>query len=139
MMYSRQTAGEVQDVVDKLQQAASENQFGVLGIHNLKEKMEAKGVEFGTECQVLEVCNPKQAKKVLEQNMSISTALPCRISVWREGDKVTVATIRPTILLCSNRQSLRKSRRRLNRPSFVLSIRLVAETKERVKHNRLKS
>lgn len=99
MMYSRQTAGEVQDVVDKLQQAASENQFGVLGIHNLKEKMEAKGVEFGTECQVLEVCNPKQAKKVLEQNMSISTALPCRISVWREGDKVTVATIRPTILL----------------------------------------
>lgn len=99
MIYSRQTTGKVQDIVDKLQQAASENQFGVLGVHNLKEKMEAKGVEFGTECQVVEVCNPKQAKQVLERNMSISTALPCRVSVWQQGDKVTVATIRPTVLL----------------------------------------
>jgi uncharacterized protein (DUF302 family) len=71
----------------------------VLGIYNLKEKMANKGVEFGPECQIVEVCNPNQAKKVLEGNMSISTALPCRISVWRENDKVKVSTIKPTYLL----------------------------------------
>lgn len=31
--------------------------------------------------------------------MSISTALPCRISTYEEGDKIKVATIRPTLLL----------------------------------------
>jgi len=98
MIYLKETSGSVQEIVEKLRQAASQNQFGVLGVHNLKEKMAAKGVEFGPECQVLEVCNPKQAKRMLEGNMNLSTALPCRISVWQQGDKVKVATIKPTIL-----------------------------------------
>jgi uncharacterized protein (DUF302 family) len=61
--------------------------------------MGAKGVDFACECQVMEVCNPHKAKEVLEENMSISTALPCRISVYEEDSKVKVATIRPTMLL----------------------------------------
>ena len=28
--------------------------------------------------------------------MSISTALPCRISLYQEGDRVKIATLRPT-------------------------------------------
>jgi uncharacterized protein (DUF302 family) len=99
MLYSKETVGTVEGTVEKIEQAAAENQFGVLGIYNLKEKMADKGVEFGPECRIVEVCNPKQAKKVLEGNMSISTALPCRISVWQEGDKTKVATIKPTLLL----------------------------------------
>ena len=31
------------------------------------------------------MCNPHQAKKVLEANPEISTALPCRISRYEEG------------------------------------------------------
>ena len=99
MLYSKETTGTVQEVVEKIRQAASQNQFGVLEVFDLKEKMADKGVEFGPECQIVEVCNPMQAKKVLEANMSISTALPCRISVYQEGDKVKVATLKPTILL----------------------------------------
>lgn len=34
-------------------------------------------------------------KKVLEQNMSVSTALPCRISIYEEGGKTIPATLRP--------------------------------------------
>lgn len=41
----------------------------------------------------------KQAKKVLEQNMSVSTALPCRISIYEEGGKTILATLRPTTRL----------------------------------------
>jgi hypothetical protein len=33
------------------------------------------------------VCQSKQAKKVLDENMSVSTALPCRISIYEEGGK----------------------------------------------------
>ncbi|WP_254257808.1 DUF302 domain-containing protein [Methylobacter tundripaludum] len=46
-----------------------------------------------------EVCQPQQAKKVLEQDMSISTALPCRISIYEEEGKTVLATLKPTTLL----------------------------------------
>lgn len=48
---------------------------------------------------IFEVCQPQQAKKVLEQNMSVSTALPCRISIYEEDGKTTLATLKPTTLL----------------------------------------
>jgi uncharacterized protein (DUF302 family) len=60
--------------------------------------MTAKGVQFGPQCCIIEVCNPMQAKKVLEKNMTISSALPCRISVYQEAGKVKVITLRPTVL-----------------------------------------
>lgn len=99
MIHVRETEGSIESVVERLEKAAAENQFGVLGVHDLKEKMAAKGVDFTCECRVMEVCNPRKAKEVLEENMSISTALPCRISIYEEHDKVKVATIRPTLLL----------------------------------------
>ncbi len=68
-------------------------------VHDLKAKMKEKGVEFDRDCLIFEVCNPQQAKKVLEKNAEISTALPCRISVYQEGERVTLATIKPTVML----------------------------------------
>jgi uncharacterized protein (DUF302 family) len=61
--------------------------------------MTKKGVEFQPECLIFEVCQPQQAKRVLDQNMSISTALPCRISIYEEGGKTILATLKPTTLL----------------------------------------
>ena len=82
-----------------LQSAVQANHFGVMQVHNLKETMTKKGVEFARECLIFEVCQPQQAKKVLDQNMSISTALPCRISIYEEGGKTILATLKPTTLL----------------------------------------
>jgi len=82
-----------------LQAAVQANHFGVMQVHNLKETMTKKGVEFTRECLVFEVCQPQQAKKVLDLDMSISTALPCRISVYEEDGKTILATLKPTTLL----------------------------------------
>lgn len=82
-----------------LEAAASRHKFGVLAIHNLKETMAKKGVDFAKECLIYEVCNPVQAKRVLEANPSISTALPCRIAVFEEGDHTKLSTLKPTALL----------------------------------------
>jgi uncharacterized protein (DUF302 family) len=82
-----------------LQAAVQANHFGVMQVHNLKETMAKKGVEFGRECLIFEVCQPQQAKKVLDQNMSVSTALPCRITIYEEGGKTILATLKPTTLL----------------------------------------
>ena len=87
------------DVARDLEQAVTRHKFGVLGVHDLKAKMAEKGVPFARECRVFEVCNPHQAKKVLEANLEISTALPCRISVYEEGAATKLATIKPTAMI----------------------------------------
>ncbi len=86
-------------VAADLEKAVANHKFGILGIHDLKAKMAEKGVDFARECRVYEVCNPHQAKKVLETNLEISTALPCRISLYEEGGRVKLATILPTALI----------------------------------------
>lgn len=99
MLYEKEAKGTIDEVVTKIEEAAAANQFGVLGIHDLKQKMNAKGVDFGPECRVLEICNPGKAKTVLEADISISNALPCRISVYEAEGKVKVSTLKPTQLL----------------------------------------
>jgi uncharacterized protein (DUF302 family) len=89
----------VTEAAAALQAAVQANHFGVMQVHNLKETMNKKGVEFNSECLIFEVCHPQQAKKVLEQDMSVSTALPCRISIYEEEGKTVLATLKPTTLL----------------------------------------
>ena len=93
------TTKTVDESAAALQAAVEANHFGVMQIHNLKETMTKKGVEFANECLIFEVCQPQQAKKVLDLNMSISTALPCRISVYEENGRTILATLKPTTLL----------------------------------------
>ena len=93
------TDKNVSEAAAALQAAVQANHFGVMQVHNLKETMAKKGVEFAHECLIFEVCEPQQAKKVLDQNMGVSTALPCRISIYEERGKTILATLKPTTLL----------------------------------------
>jgi len=86
-------------VAKDLEEAVVRHKFGVLGVHDLKAKLAEKGVAFSRECRVFEVCNPHQAKKVLDVNLEISTALPCRISLYEEGGVTKLAALRPTALI----------------------------------------
>jgi uncharacterized protein (DUF302 family) len=99
MLIKLSTNKTVGDAAAALEAAVQANRFGVMQIHNLKETMAGKGVELARECLIFEVCQPQQAKKVLDQNMSLSTALPCRISIYEEGGKTVLATLKPTTLL----------------------------------------
>jgi uncharacterized protein (DUF302 family) len=99
MLYVIESSKPLDRVGEDLQVAVARHKFGVLGVHDLKAKMAEKGVAFARECRIFEVCNPHQAKTVLEANLAISTALPCRISVYEEGGITKLATIKPTALI----------------------------------------
>ena len=99
MLVKLSTDKTVTEAAAALQDAVQANHFGIMQVHNLKETMNKKGVEFNSECLIFEVCHPQQAKKVLEQDMSVSTALPCRISIYEEEGKTVLATLKPTTLL----------------------------------------
>ena len=99
MLVKLSTNKTVSEAAAALQAAVQANHFGVMQVHNLQETMVKKGVDFERECLIFEVCQPQQAKKVLDQNMSVSTALPCRISIYEEGGKTILATLKSTTLL----------------------------------------
>lgn len=99
MLHIVESAKPLEQVAAALEAAVARHQFGVLGVHDLKAKMAEKGVPFGRECRIFEVCNPQQAKQVLEANLAIATALPSRIAVYDEGGKTKLTTIKPTALL----------------------------------------
>ena len=96
MLYEVETKKSIEQIDQALRAAAAKHQFGVLGVHDLKEAMEKKGVAFGNTCLVYEVCNPQQAKKVLELNGAFSSMLPCRISIYGAGDGYRLSTVLPT-------------------------------------------
>ena len=99
MLIKLTTKKTVSEAAAALHASVEANHFGVMHVHNLKETMAKKGVEFSHECRIFEVCQPQQAKKVLDENMGVSTALPCRISIYEEGGKTILATLKPTVLL----------------------------------------
>ncbi len=99
MLFTLTTGKTVSVAAVALEAAVTANHFGVMHVHNLQETMAKKDVAFDHECLIFEVCQPQQAKKVLEENMSVSAALPCRISIYEEGGRTTLATLKPTILL----------------------------------------
>jgi uncharacterized protein (DUF302 family) len=74
-------------------------EFGVLHIHDLGETLRSKGISFNEECKVFEVCNPKQAAKVLAIDMALNMALPCRISVFTENGATKIGLIKPAQML----------------------------------------
>jgi uncharacterized protein (DUF302 family) len=63
MLVKLSTDRTVRQAAAALQTAVQANHFGVMQVHNLKETMEKKGVEFGHECLIFEVCQPQQAKR----------------------------------------------------------------------------
>ena len=70
MLFKLSTDKSVNETAAALQAAVIANRFGVMQVHNLRETMTKKGVEFSRECLIFEVCQPQQAKKVFEQNMN---------------------------------------------------------------------
>lgn len=101
MYYIVDTEKPFEQAAQDLEAAVTRHGFGVLHIHDLGATLRGKGIDFGEECQVFEVCNPGQAAKVLATDMRLNMALPCRISVFTEGPKTRIGLIRPVDMLAT--------------------------------------
>ncbi len=99
MKIIRKTSKTVEQAVEDLSQAIADHKFGVMHVHDLHGTLNKKGVPFDRKCQVLEVCNPVQAAKVLNDDMDMNMALPCRISVYEKDGETLIGMLSPTALL----------------------------------------
>jgi len=101
MLFTLDSTLPFTEIQRRLEESAAAHKFGILTVHNLAETMRKKSVELGSECYIFEVCNPVQAKRVLDAHPAVSTALPCRISVYGSEGHYTLATLLPTALMAS--------------------------------------
>ena len=99
MYYIVETNKTFDSAANDLEVAVKNNGFGLLHVHNLGATLRSKGIDFAEECKVFEVCNPQQASKVLDLDMRLNMALPCRISVYTENNKVKIGYIKPIEML----------------------------------------
>lgn len=84
-----------------LDAAVRRNGFGVLHVHDLGGTLRGKGLDFGNECRIFEVCNPVQAARVLGADMRLAMALPCRIAVYTQDAGTHIGLIRSVPLLAA--------------------------------------
>src|SRR2546428_12475206 len=93
MLHKVESRKRLSEVAQDLEAACQKYKFA---IHDLKEDMQQKGIKFNLHCLVYEVSGPPQSGEGSEANGEMSTALPCRVSVYRQGSGVTLVAIRPT-------------------------------------------
>ncbi len=101
MYYIVETKKSFSQAATDLEAAVLHHGFGVLHIHDLGTTLRSKGIAFDEECKIFEVCNPKQAAKVLATDMRLNMALPCRISVFTEQGTTKIGLIKPAQMLSS--------------------------------------
>ena len=108
MKYIVETKKSMEQVSEDLIQSVNDHKFGVLHFYNLKEIITSKGIDSQNECKVFEVCNPNIAQNLMNIDMSLNLALPCRISIYEENEKIFIGMIKPKSLLIqlSNAESL---------------------------------
>lgn len=99
MLFQLDSKRSMDEIQKELEASTVRHKFGVIAVHDLQETMRKKDVELAMECKIFEICNPHQAKKVLESEGAISTALPCRISVYGNKGAYKLATMLPTVMM----------------------------------------
>ena len=99
MLIQLHTDKTVKEAAEALHIAVEAHHFGVMQVHDLRETMWKKGVELAHECLIFEVCQPQQAARVLEADMALNMALPCRISVYTEAGQTKIGMVSPVAML----------------------------------------
>lgn len=99
MYYIASTAKSVDEAARDIQEAVRRHGFGVLHVLDLTQTLTQKGYPLEPQCRIFDVCNPQQATRVLQRDMRLNMALPCRISVFDDEHGTKIGAIRPTELL----------------------------------------
>ena len=89
----------VDQAAQDFEEAVSRNGFGVLHVYNLKETLQNKGFPREEEIRVYEICNPARATEVLDVDIEMNMALPCRVSVYSADGRTHIGMINPSNML----------------------------------------
>lgn len=97
--YTVETEKGMEEAIQSIEKSLKEDNFGVLWMFDIKEKLNEKGLEFNRSFKVLEVCNPEEAQRVLNENNMAGYFLPCKIVVFEDNGRTKIGMPKPTALI----------------------------------------
>ena len=98
MIYSKSSSRSPEEAAHRLAQAAAKHKFGILHVLDLKQTLDAKGIQLGADCSVYDLCNPHAAARALQADIRVATVLPCRIAISSQPGGCSISTLKPTSL-----------------------------------------
>ena len=99
LIYKVRSNKSFETATKDLKESLVNNHFGVLWELDFKDKLKEKGLDFAKNFKILEVCNPSQAKKVLEENIEVGCFLPCKMVIYEDDGAVFIGMPKPTGLI----------------------------------------
>jgi len=99
MIMSVTSSKSLDELDQDFRRAVQRHKFGALNVLDVKQTFGNKGMLLERECRVYDICNPQAASTALNTDMSVSVVLPCRVSVYQDGQTLTIATVKPTDLM----------------------------------------
>jgi len=97
--YTVSSNHSTEETIERLKTALAEVSFGVLWEFDLAKKFAEKELTFDDQYHILEVCNPKEAHRVVSAERRAGYFLPCKLAVYTENGQTKVAMPRPTALI----------------------------------------
>ncbi|AET70455.1 hypothetical protein Desor_5062 [Desulfosporosinus orientis DSM 765] len=97
-IYQVTTPKSFNDTIAAVQASTQANGFRVLHIHDVQATLAEKNFQREP-LNIIEVCNAKYAHTALMIDVTVSLLMPCRINVYREGEKTVISTVKPTALV----------------------------------------
>lgn len=97
--YTVKTDQSVEEVIEKLKATLKDEEFGVLWDFDLSDTLQEKGHAIDGDYRILEVCNPKEAKKVITAHREGGYFLPCKLAVFTKDGATHVGMPKPTKLI----------------------------------------
>lgn len=97
--YTVVTDKNMEEAILSIEESLKEEKFGVLWSFDIKEKLQEKGLDFQKEFKVLEVCNPQEAYRVLNENEMAGYFLPCKIVVYEDSGQTKIGMPKPSALI----------------------------------------
>ncbi len=94
--YTVQVSGTVPEIVEGLTLELKKRGFGVLSNIDVSRVIKEKIGEEMSSYVILDVCNPRHAKRALDSHKEVGLILPCKITVFEDKSRIWVSLYRPT-------------------------------------------
>ena len=78
--------GSVQEVIEKVRNVLQTQQFGIISLVNVSEKIEEKTGNKMAPYVILGACNPKLSYQAIQSDERIGILLPCNVVVTETSD-----------------------------------------------------
>ncbi|MEK6792779.1 MAG: DUF302 domain-containing protein [Nanoarchaeota archaeon] len=95
--YIVETEKTFDEAVVSVLKAVDKKGWALFNVYDVKERLAAKGFTQQP-LKIIEICSGKYANLFLNKNRLASLCMPCKINVLKEGDKVKIAGMNPTII-----------------------------------------